>query len=213
MCSHDDMSTTALLSFTFVALLTVITPGLETLLVLRTALLVGRRAAMGVVVGSTLGCLVWATAGLVGLTALLQASELAYNIVRWLGAGYLIYLGAKALWQSFVLRHRRPVAIDEPAPVPSVRAAVRVGLLTNLLNPKPGVFYLSLLPQFLPVGQPAWGGVLVAIHLGIGLLWFPIVITAAGRARAFLLRQRILLDRLSASALIAFGLKTAADAR
>jgi threonine/homoserine/homoserine lactone efflux protein len=202
------MSTTALLSFTFVALLTVVTPGLETLLVLRTALLVGRRAAMGVVVGSTLGCLVWATAGLVGLTALLQASELAYDIVRWLGAGYLIYLGAKALWKS-----RRPVELDEPAPVPSVRAAVRVGLLTNLLNPKPGVFYISLLPQFLPVGQPAWGGVLVAIHLGIGLVWFPILITAAGRARAFLLRQRLLLDRLSASALIAFGLKTAADAR
>ncbi|SFR20468.1 Threonine/homoserine/homoserine lactone efflux protein [Lentzea waywayandensis] len=202
------MSTTALLSFTFVALLTVITPGLETLLVLRTALLVGRRAAMGVVVGSTLGCLVWATAGLVGLTALLQASELAYDIVRWLGAGYLIYLGVKALWNS-----RRPTEIDEPAPVPSVRAAVRVGLLTNLLNPKPGVFYISLLPQFLPVGQPAWGGVLVAIHLGIGLVWFPILITAAGRARAFLLRQRLLLDRLSASALIAFGLKTAVDAR
>ncbi|MCP2246875.1 LysE family translocator [Lentzea aerocolonigenes] len=202
------MSTTALLSFTFVALLTVVTPGLETLLVLRTALLVGRRAAMGVVVGSTLGCLVWATAGLVGLTALLQASELAYDIVRWLGAGYLIYLGVKALWKS-----RRPVELDEPAPVPSVRAAVRVGLLTNLLNPKPGVFYISLLPQFLPVGQPAWGGVLVAIHLGIGLVWFPILITAAGRARAFLLRQRVLFDRLSASALIAFGLKTAADAR
>ncbi|GAB2844548.1 LysE family translocator [Lentzea nigeriaca] len=202
------MSTTALLSFTLVALLTVITPGLETLLVLRTALLVGRRAAMGVVLGSTLGCLVWATAGLVGLTALLQASELAYNIVRWLGAAYLIYLGVKALWNS-----RRPAELDEPAPVPSVRAAVRVGLLTNLLNPKPGVFYISLLPQFLPVGQPAWGGVLVAIHLGIGLLWFPILITAAGRARAFLLRQRNVLDRISASALIAFGVKTAADAR
>lgn len=202
------MSTAALLSFTFVALLTVVTPGLETLLVLRTALLVGRRAAMGVVVGSTLGCLVWATAGLVGLTALLQASELAYDIVRWLGAAYLIYLGAKALWKS-----RRPVELDEPAPVPSVRAAVRVGLLTNLLNPKPGVFYISLLPQFLPVGQPAWGGVLVAIHLGIGLLWFPILITAADGARTFLLRQRVLFDRLSASALIAFGLKTAADAR
>ncbi|MDX8144975.1 LysE family translocator [Lentzea sp. BCCO 10_0061] len=202
------MSTTALLSFTFVALLTVVTPGLETLLVLRTALLVGRRAAMAVVVGSTLGCLVWATAGLVGLTALLQASELAYDVVRWLGAGYLIYLGVKALWNS-----RRPVEIDEPAPVPSVRTAIRVGLLTNLLNPKPGVFYISLLPQFLPVGQPAWGGVLVAIHLGLGLVWFPILITAAGRARAFLLRQRLLLDRLSASALIAFGLKTAVDAR
>ncbi|HEX7303882.1 LysE family translocator [Lentzea sp.] len=202
------MSTAALLSFTLVALLTVITPGLETLLVLRTALLVGRRTALGVVVGSTLGCLVWAVAGLVGLTALLQASELAYDVVRWLGAAYLVHLGAKALWNS-----RKPVEADEPAPVPSVRAAVRVGLLTNLLNPKPGVFYLSLLPQFLPVGQPQWGAVLVAIHLGIGLLWFPVLITAAGRARAFLLRQRTLLDRLSASALIAFGLKTAADAR
>ncbi|WP_439660725.1 LysE family translocator [Lentzea sp. HUAS TT2] len=205
------MSTTALLSFTFVALLTVITPGLETLLVLRTALLVGRRTAMGVVVGSTLGCLAWAAAGLVGLTALLQASALAYDVVRWLGAAYLIYLGGKALWQSFAKAGR--AELDEPEPVPSVRAAVRVGLLTNLLNPKPGVFYISLLPQFLPVGQPGWGAVLVAIHLGIGLVWFPILITAAGRARAFLLRQRLLLDRLSASALIAFGLKTAADAR
>ncbi|MEV6241378.1 LysE family translocator [Lentzea sp. NPDC051838] len=202
------MSTAALLSFTLVALLTVITPGLETLLVLRTAVLVGRRPALAVVVGSTLGCLVWATAGLVGLTALLQASELAYNIVRWLGAAYLIYLGVKALWTS-----RRPSEAAEPAPVPSSRAAVRVGLLTNLLNPKPGIFYISLLPQFLPVDQPAWGAVLVAIHLGIGLLWFPILITAAGRARAFLLRQRTLLDRVSATALIAFGLKTAADAR
>lgn len=202
------MSTTALLSFTFVALLTVITPGLETLLVLRTALLVGRRAAMGVVVGSTLGCLVWATAGLVGLTALLTASELAYDIVRWLGAAYLIYLGAKALWNS-----RRPMELDEPAPVPSVRAAVRVGLLTNLLNPKPGVFYISLLPQFLPASAPSWGVLLVAIHLGIGLLWFPVLITLAGRARAFLLRQRLLLDRLTASVLIALGLKLAAETR
>jgi len=202
------MSTTALLSFTFVALLTVITPGLETLLVLRTALLVGRRAAMGVVVGSTLGCLVWETAGLVGLTALLTASELAYDIVRWLGAAYLIYLGAKALWNS-----RRPMELDEPAPVPSVRAAVRVGLLTNLLNPKPGVFYISLLPQFLPASAPSWGVLLVAIHLGIGLLWFPVLITLAGRARAFLLRQRLLLDRLTASVLIALGLKLAAETR
>jgi threonine/homoserine/homoserine lactone efflux protein len=202
------MSTTALLSFTLVALLTVITPGLETLLVLRTALLVSRRAAMGVVVGSTLGCLVWATAGLVGLTALLTASELAYDLVRVLGAAYLICLGAKALWTA-----RKPVDVDEPAPVPSVRAAVRVGLLTNLLNPKPGVFYISLLPQFLPASAPSWGALLVAIHLGIGLLWFPVLIALADRARAFLLRQRLLLDRLTASVLIALGLKLAAETR
>ncbi|MGI5505738.1 LysE family translocator [Lentzea sp. CA-135723] len=202
------MPTTTLLSFTLVALLTVLTPGLDTVMVLRTALLSSKRAAMGVVLGITLGCLLWGAAGLAGLTALLQASEVAYNIVCWLGAGYLIYLGAKALWNF-----RKATSLDDTRPVPGAAASLRAGLLTNLLNPKVGVFYLSLLPQFMPAGEPAWGAVLVAIHLGLGLIWLPILILVAGRARAFLLRQRILLDRLTASVFVALGLKLALDAR
>ncbi|NKE56960.1 LysE family translocator [Lentzea sp. PSKA42] len=202
------MSTAALLSFSLVALLTVITPGLDTVMVLRTALLSGKRAAMGVVLGITLGCLVWAVASLAGLTALLTASEVAYNVVRWLGAAYLIYLGAKALWNS-----RKAVSLEDSRPVPGARASLRVGLLTNLLNPKVGVFYLSLLPQFMPAGEPAWGAVLVAVHLGLGLVWLPILIAVAGRARAFLLRQQVLLDRLTASVFVALGLKLAFEAR
>jgi threonine/homoserine/homoserine lactone efflux protein len=201
------MSTAALLSFSLIALLTVLTPGLDTVLVLRTALLNGKRAAMGVILGITVGCLVWAVASLAGLTALLQASELAYDIVRWLGAGYLIYLGAKALWNS-----RKTIEADT-RPVPSARASLRVGLLTNLLNPKVGVFYLSLLPQFMPTGAPVWGAALVAIHLGLGLVWLPILVAIAGRARAFILRQRVLLDRLTASVFVALGLKLAFEAR
>jgi threonine/homoserine/homoserine lactone efflux protein len=202
------MSTAALLSFSLVALLTVLTPGLDTVMVLRTALLSGKRAAMGVVLGITLGCLVWAVASLAGLTALLQASALAYDVVRWLGAAYLIYLGAKALWNS-----RKAVSLDDSRPVPGAGASLRVGLLTNLLNPKVGVFYLSLLPQFMPAGEPVWGAALVAIHLGLGLVWLPVLIAVAGRARAFLLRQRVLLDRLTASVFVALGLKLAFDAR
>jgi threonine/homoserine/homoserine lactone efflux protein len=202
------MSTAALLSFTLVALLTVLTPGLDTVMVLRTALLSGKRAALGVVLGITLGCLVWAVASLAGLTALLQASELAYNVVRWLGAAYLIYLGAKALWNS-----RKAVSLEDSRPVPGAGASLRVGLMTNLLNPKVGVFYLSLLPQFMPAGQSAWGAALVAIHLGLGLIWLPILVAVAGRARAFLLRQRVLLDRLTASVFVALGLKLAFEAR
>ncbi|WP_086665330.1 LysE family translocator [Lentzea kentuckyensis] len=202
------MTTAALLAFTLVALLTVVTPGLDTVMVLRTALLSGRRAAFGVVLGITLGCLVWAVASLAGLTALLTASELAYDVVRWLGAAYLIYLGAKALWHS-----RKSVSLEDSRPVPDARASLRAGLLTNLLNPKVGVFYLSLLPQFMPAGQPAWGAALVAIHLGIGLVWLPILIALAGRARAFLMRQRVLLDRLTASVFVGLGLKLAFEAR
>jgi threonine/homoserine/homoserine lactone efflux protein len=202
------MSTAVLLSFSFVALLTVLTPGLDTVMVLRTALLSGKRAALGVVLGITLGCLVWAVASLAGLTALLQASELAYDVVRWLGAAYLIYLGAKALWNS-----RKAVSLEDSRPVPGAGASLRAGLLTNLLNPKVGVFYLSLLPQFMPAGQPAWGAALVAIHLGLGLVWMPVLVVVAGRARAFLVRQRVLLDRLTASVFVALGLKLAFEAR
>ncbi|HUQ61876.1 LysE family translocator [Lentzea sp.] len=202
------MSTAALLSFSLVALLTVLTPGLDTVMVLRTALLSGKRAALGVVLGISLGCLVWAVASLAGLTALLTASEVAYDVVRWLGAAYLIYLGAKALWNS-----RKAASLEDSRPVPGARASLRVGLLTNLLNPKVGVFYLSLLPQFMPAAQPAWGAVLVAIHLGLGLVWLPFLVVVAGRARAFLLRQRVLLDRLTASVFVALGLKLAFEAR
>ncbi|HEX7303881.1 LysE family translocator [Lentzea sp.] len=202
------MSTVALLSFSLVALLTVLTPGLDTVMVLRTALLSGRRAALGVVLGISLGCLVWAVASLAGLTALLTASEVAYDVVRWLGAAYLIYLGAKALWNS-----RKAASLEDARPVPGPRASLRAGLLTNLLNPKVGVFYLSLLPQFMPAGQPAWGAVLVAVHLGLGLVWLPFLVVVAGRARAFLLRQQVLLDRVTASVFVALGVKLAFEAR
>jgi threonine/homoserine/homoserine lactone efflux protein len=204
------MSTAALLSFTLVALLTVVSPGLETLLVVRTALLSGRRVALGVVLGSTTGCLVWATAGLLGLSALLATSQLAYDVVRVLGAGYLVYLGVSALWAS-----RRPQKAEESPRVVSFGAAVRVGLLTNLLNPKPGVFYVSLLPQFLPHQAPAWGVLLVAIHLAIGLVWLPMLAWTADRARRILVRDAVKrwMDRVTASVLIGLGVKLAVESR
>lgn len=207
------MSTAALLSFTIVALLTVITPGLDTMLVVRTSLLGGRRAGLAAVVGITAGCLAWATAGIVGLTAVLTMSELAYNVIRVLGAAYLIWLGVSALWAT---RKRRPVTVEDQ-PARGSLAAFRAGLFTNLLNPKVGVFYVSLLPQFLPAGgaHAGWSALLVGIHLGIGLLWLPIVVWLATQARRLLLRERVRvwLDRITATVFIGLGIKLAADAR
>lgn len=202
------MTQAALLSFTIIAVLTVITPGMDTLLVVRTSLLRGRRAGVAVVLGTTLGCLVWATAGLVGLTALLTTSRFAYDVVRILGAIYLVYLGVSALFAS-----RQPE--PEVKVASSAWSALRMGLFTNLLNPKPGVFYLSLLPQFLPAGQPAWGVLLVAIHLAIGLIWLPMVAWTADRARRILLRDRVKLwfDRITATVLIGLGLRLAVESR
>lgn len=209
------MSTTALLTWTLVAVLGVITPGLDTLLVLRHTMLGGRRAGLATVVGISTGCVLWATASLAGLTALLAASTLAYDIVRIAGAGYLLWLGASAIWKTLP-RNRREGTPDLDLPVaPGLFAAFRTGVVTNLLNPKVGVFYMSILPQFLPKDATSWGILLVAIHVAVGFVWFPPLIWVASRARALLLRDRVRrwLDRATATVLIALGIKLVTDSR
>jgi threonine/homoserine/homoserine lactone efflux protein len=195
------MSTTALLTWTLVAALGVMTPGLDTLLVLRHTVLGGRRSGLATVAGISTSCLVWATASLAGLTALLAASTLAYDIVRIAGAAYLVWLGGTAIWKT--LRRSGPRDIDVPV-APGWFAAFRTGTVTNLLNPKVGVFYMSLLPQFLPKGSVSWGILLVAIHLVATCVWF-----------ALLLRDRVRrwLDRVTATVLIALGIKLVTDTR
>lgn len=207
------MSSAALLGFTLIAFLTVVTPGLDTMLVVRYSLMGGRRSGLAVSLGTTTGCLIWATASLAGLTALLTASRLAYDIVRILGAIYLVWLGGTMLWQTITRRRDEPAAV--PPAKPGLGKAFRAGLATNLLNPKPGVFYMSLLPQFLPGGPAnlAWGLLLVAIHLGIGVIWLPILAWTADRARHLFLRERLRrwLDRITATVLIGLGVKLATE--
>lgn len=209
------MSSTTLLSFTVVALLTVITPGPDTLLVVRTTLLGGRRSGVAAILGISMGCLAWAIAGLVGLAALLTVSEVAYNVVRIAGAAYLIWLGASALWRS--RKGAKPLEVDGPQASKGVWSSFRAGLVSNVLNPKAAVFYVSLLPQFLPTGSgtATWGMVLAGIHVGIGLLWLPILVWLATQARHLLLRERVRLwlDRVTATVLVGLGVKVALDAR
>jgi threonine/homoserine/homoserine lactone efflux protein len=207
------MSTTVLLTFALVAFIAVITPGLDTMVVLRNVTLSGRRAGLTAVLGITAGCVVWGTASIAGLTALLTASRIAYEIVHYGGAAYLLWLGGSALWRSYRRRHDGAPAGETPLPVRTVAAwsAFRRGLTTNLLNPKVGVFYLSLLPQFLPSAGPAaaWGTLLVAIHISIELLWLSLITWVAGFAGRILTKERVRrwMDRITATVLVGLGLK------
>jgi threonine/homoserine/homoserine lactone efflux protein len=207
------VTTTAILAFALVALLGVLTPGLDTMVVLRHALLGGRSVGLAVVLGISLGCLVWGTASTLGLTALLVASETAYRVVQLLGAAYLIWLGGSGLWRSL---RRRDSAPDVEVRVAGAGRGFRAGFVTNLLNPKVGVFYMSLLPQFLPVGgHIGWGALLVAMHIAIGLVWLGALVVLAGRARRVLSREGVKrwLDRATAGVLLGLGAAMVADAR
>ncbi|ANZ15688.1 LysE family translocator [Streptomyces noursei] len=205
---------TSLIGFTVVAALLTVSPGPDFAVVLRTALGSGRRAALCSALGIAAGCFVWGLAGAVGLTAMLAASQTAYDALRVTGAVYLVWLGVQALRGA---RRRRGADAAEDGPAEETAPAVpgspwrafRGGLLTNVLNPKVGVVYLSLLPQFIPHGAPVVGTtlLLVAVHAVLGVLWLGGVALAVHRARAVLQRPRVRrrLDQATGGVLVALG--------
>ncbi|WP_328594973.1 LysE family translocator [Actinomadura macrotermitis] len=202
---------TACLAFAAVALLVTVTPGLDTMLVLRATVTGGRRVGYVAGLGVAAGCLAWAVASAAGLTALLSASRLAFDALRVAGACYLLWLGARALWTA---RRATAEAPAEEGPMTG-RAALRTGFDTNLLNPKIGVFYMSLLPQFVPDGASVfWTSLLfAAIHAVQGLLWFGLVVGVAGAARRMLARPAVRrrVQQVTGLAFIGFGLRLAAE--
>jgi threonine/homoserine/homoserine lactone efflux protein len=210
------MTASSLIAFVLAASLVVITPGLDTALVLRTAASEGTRRALMAGAGIACGCLCWGVLVAVGLGAVLAASEFAYAALRWAGAAYLFYLGARliasprqslgSLPQSGTLRPARNDA-----------SWLLRGLLTNLLNPKVGAFYVSFLPQFIPLGSDVTAStvLLAAIHALLGMLWFVVLVAATRPLAGLLQRPGVIewLDRVTGGLFVAFGLRLAIPSR
>ncbi|MFZ1411913.1 MAG: LysE family translocator, partial [Micropruina sp.] len=148
----------------------------------------------------------------VGLSALLAASEVGFLALRVVGAGYLVWLGVGMLRQAFGAE--REATAEPEVRAESWWANARRGLLTNLLNPKVGAFYLALLPQFLPAGEsPLLIGLLLgAVHAAESVVWFAVMIGSAHLARAWFesRRTRRAIDGASGAAMIGFGVYLAA---
>jgi len=205
--------TQALIAYLIAAGLLTLTPGLDTALILRTATVEGPKRAVLAELGINLGCLTWGAAVALGLGALLQASTLAFTVLTWAGAAYLVWLGLNLL-----LRPRERFDVASPAPGDGGDLVwMRRGLLTNLLNPKIGVFYVSFLPQFLPQGVPAAPFIflLAVIHVLIGSLWAAVLIGATQPIARVLKTPAVVrwLDRLTGVVFLGFGLRLALSRR
>jgi len=203
----------ALAAYLLAAGLLTVTPGLDTALVLRTAAVEGPRRAGLAAAGIVTGCLVWGAAAALGLGALLAASTLAFTVLKWAGAAYLVWLGL-----HLVLRPRDRFELAADARLAGGDLAwLRRGLLTNLLNPKIGVFYVSFLPQFLPAGvAPApFIFLLAAIHGAVSVFWFAALIGATRPISGVLKRAAVVrwLDRITGGVFLGFGLRLALDRR
>jgi len=204
----------ALISFAVVAGLITLVPGLDTALVLQAGLTADRRNAAWTAVGVSAGVLVWGVAAAAGVAALLTASRFGYDVVRYLGAAYLVFLGGRLL---IAAARRTPHQHETPPLERSAGRSFQRGLLTNLLNPKVGVFYLATLPQFLVAGVPplVMGATLAAVHVLLGAVWFGFIIAAARFASRWLRRPAVArtIDGFTGTVLIAFGVRTALEAR
>jgi len=147
-----------------------------------------------------------------GLGAVLAASHLAYQLLKWAGAAYLAWLGV-----NLILNPRARLDFSAPTSLPKTDNWWLRGFLTNLLNPKVGVFYVSFLPQFVPSHVPVAPFIvlLALIHDLIGLLWFAVLIYAGASLRRWVARDAVAgwLDRVTGVVFVGFAAKLALDRR
>jgi threonine/homoserine/homoserine lactone efflux protein len=203
-------------AFLAVALAVTLTPGPAFALLLQTAAAHGRRVALANIAGNSVGVLLWGALSAVGVSALIAANEVAYDVLRLTGAGFLLYLGVRALLArgsaSMV-----SVSLEASAPArnQSWRAA-RKGLVNCLANPKLAVFFVALFPQFLTPGTAvlpaalAMAGIIVVFDVIIYGTVAIVVDRFREVIRPVFMRR---LSQASGAVLVLFGLNLAREAR
>jgi threonine/homoserine/homoserine lactone efflux protein len=206
------MSLELLLPFLVASILVTVVPGADMALITRQVLVGGPALAQKTIFGNLTGLLVHGFALAVGLSALLVASATAYTTVKLAGAAYLVYLGVQALLHS-----RRPPEVAPPAGAVAPRRAFLAGLISTVLNPKPALFFLTFLPQFVDRDAPVLPQTLTlaGIHVVVGLIWLTAYARLVQRARTLLTAPRVKawLERTTGAVLIAFGLRVAVERR
>ena len=188
-------------------------------LMLRNVLRGGPRVVLPTAIGTCSGLFAWGALSSLGVAAVLAASAELYAVLRLAGAAYLVALGVLALRVALTGRHADdPGSALAGGPVGSMSriAGFRSGLLTNLLNPKIGVFYATLLPQFIPPGAPplVTSLLLAGIHAALGIGWLCLYGGLLARAGDLVRRGSVrrVLEGLTGAVLVALGVRVALDA-
>jgi len=206
-----------LLVFIGVAAIVIVVPGPDTAVVTKNVLVHGRRAALGTSLGVSAGLSVWTLAAAVGVASVLRASAVAFTLLKLIGALYLVWLGIQALRAAGHAAAGERASLGASRPTMGALGGFRQGFLSDLANPKIGVFFTSLLPQFVEPGRPvllpfmALGAVFVVMTV----LWLCAYCLIAARAAETLRRPRVsaALDRVTGIVLIALGLRLATEHR
>jgi threonine/homoserine/homoserine lactone efflux protein len=205
---------TRFLAFLGVAVVLIVTPGPDTAMVTRNAFRSGTRGASLTALGVSLGLLTWGAAGAAGMAALLAASALAFTLLKTFGAAVLAAMGLRSL----VAAARRGGPAPENPPGDAGQAAAPAflqGLMGNLLNPKAGAIFLTVVPQFVRPGDPAVRlAAMVVVFAAMVCAWLHLYGWLVARARRrFGGRLRRLLDGATGAVLLGLGARLATESR
>jgi threonine/homoserine/homoserine lactone efflux protein len=199
--------------FVLTGLLLNITPGPDIAYIVGRSAQMGTRGGVAAALGVGAGALVHTAAAAVGISAILMTSALAFTVLKWAGAAYLVYIGV----QMLLARQQGETAMATAAPGANtrLRTAFLQGMLTNILNPKVALFFLAFLPQFISADAPSKVVAFVALGLlfnltgtlwNLGVAWCAAHIASRGRGIA---RVGIWLERTLGAMFIAMGIRLA----
>jgi threonine/homoserine/homoserine lactone efflux protein len=197
------------IEFLVTTLVVVATPGTGALYTIAAGLARGRRASVVAAVGCTLGIVPHMLAAITGLAALLHASALAFQVLKYAGVAYLLYMA----WAT--LRDRGALTVEEEATPRSARQVIVSGVLINILNPKLTIFFFAFLPQFVASGRP--GAVAHMLLLSAVFMLVTFVVFVGYGLCAAAVRDRVIarpqvmdwLRRVFAGAFVALGARLA----
>ena len=192
----------------------VISPGPDFVIAVRNSVIYSKRAGVFTALGFGLGVLVHVTYTIFGISAIIAKSILLFNIIKWAGAAYLIYIGfhalrSKGMGQKIV--ENATAEISPHAPLSDIKA-LRSGFLTNLLNPKATLFFLAIFSQIINPATPfIWQAIYGLTCAVMVALWFSLVslVLNQGAVRTLFLRATKWIDRVCGALLIALGVKVA----
>jgi threonine/homoserine/homoserine lactone efflux protein len=197
------------IEFLVTSFIVVVSPGTGVIYTLGAGLSRGARASVLAALACTLGIIPHMAAAITGLAALLHASALAFEVIKFLGVGYLLYLA----WAT--LREHGALSVDSDTVPKPARQVITEGILINILNPKLSIFFFAFLPQFVPTGEANALPRMLALSSVFMLMTFVVfaiygVFAAAVRTH-IVSRPRVLtwIRRTFAGALIALGAKLA----
>ena len=216
-----------LVAFVGVAAVLTVLPGADMALVMRNVFAFGRSRTMFTIAGIACGCLIHATASALGMSAVLATSATAFTVMKMVGAAYLVWIGV----QSFQAPREANARLLEEGEGEgegvrrqemrrengSAATPFRQGFLTNVLNPKVAIFYLTFLPQFIAPGEPVLRRslFLAAIHIAMGVVWLTTYAWFIERLGSVLTRPSVKawLERATGGLLIALGVRLAWERR